>query len=282
MTGSRRGRTGAAVAWQMTDERILGDAMGHDSSVVRRLGLPPTIRACLFDLDGVLTETATIHARAWKRVFDEYLRTQARTSGGPFVPFDAVREYAQFVDGKRRSDGARSFLTARGIHLAEGTAGDPPSADTIHGIGARKQEVFRQLLREEGVRVFPGSLRYLQAVRNAGLLAAVVSSSSNCHAVLVAAGLDGLLDVRVDGLVAAARHLAGKPSPDTYLAAAEALGVAPAESAVFEDATAGIEAGRAGHFGYVVGVDRLGHGDELHRHGATVVVRDLCELMEVP
>ena len=246
------------------------------------LGLPPNIRACLFDLDGVLTETATVHARAWKQVFDDYLRARAQTSGGPFVPFDIVGEYALFVDGKRRADGARSFLTAREIHLPEGTPHDSASAETIHGIGARKQEIFRKLLHAEGVRVFPGSWRYLHAVREAGLRAAVVSSSRNCRDVLVAAGIEGLLDVRVDGLIAAERGLAGKPAPDFYLAAALALEVAPGDAAVFEDSPAGVEAGTAGRFGYVVGVDRVGHGDELRRRGATAVVHDLRELMEVP
>jgi len=246
------------------------------------LGLPPNIRACLFDLDGVLTETATVHARAWQRVFDDYLRARAQSTGAPFVPFDIVGEYAQFVDGKRREDGTRSFLAARGVRLPEGTAGDPPSADTIHGISARKQEVFRKLLHAESVHVFPGSLRYLRAVRSAGLRTAVVSSSSNCHDVLVAAGIAGLLDLRVDAMVAASKRLAGKPAPDMYLAAAQALEVAPTDAAVFEDAPAGVEAGRAGHFGYVVGVDRTDHGDDLRRRGATEVVHDLRELMEVP
>jgi beta-phosphoglucomutase family hydrolase len=248
---------------------------------VNAVGLPSNIRACLFDLDGVLTATAVLHARAWKQMFDDYLRARARAQA-PFVPFDIERDYEEYVDGKPRADGARSFLASRGIHLPEGNAGDPPSAETIQGLGARKQELINTLLREEGIRAFPDSWRYLHAVRDAGLRTAVVSSSRNCRAVLVAAGIADLFDARVDGVVAAEEHLAGKPAPDTYLFAARELAVVPADAAVFEDAPAGVAAGYAGRFGFVVGVDRSDHADELRRRGATVVVRKLDELMRAP
>lgn len=246
------------------------------------LGLPPRIRACLFDLDGVVTETASLHARAWKRLFDDHLRARAQATGTPFVPFDPVHDFERYVNGKRRADGTRSFLASRGIELPEGDADDPPSAETVRGLGARKDELFHALLREVGVRAFPGSLRYLRAVRDGGRRTAIVSSSRNCQAVLLAAGIADLFDVRIDGVVAAERRLAGKPAPDTYLAAAKALAVRPDEAAVYEDAPAGVEAGRAGRFGFVVGVDRVGQSDELRRSGADVVVRDLSELLNRP
>ncbi len=245
------------------------------------LGLPSNIRACLFDLDGVLTETATLHARAWQQLFDEFLRVRAAASGAPFVPFDLVRDFSAYVNGRRRADGARSFLASRGITLPEGNAGDP-SAETVQGLSARKDILFHGLLRAEGVHAFPGSLRYVNAVRDAGLRRAVVSSSRSCRTVLMAAGLADLFEVAIDGVVAADRHLAGKPAPDMYLAAARALGVEPSEAAVFEDAPAGVQAGRAGRFGFVVGVDRGGQSSELRRRGADVVVRDLADLSDGP
>ena len=247
-----------------------------------RLGLPPQARACLFDLDGVLTKTATMHSAAWKQAFDEYLRARSGSTGEPFVPFDAVDEYDRYVDGKPRSDGVRSFLESRDIHLPEGAEDDAPSSQTIHGIGNRKNEILLALLRREHVAAYEGSLRYLRAVREEGLRTAVVSSSKNCQEVLASAGIDKLFDARIDGIVAGEAHLAGKPAPDTFLAAARALSVDPAEAVVFEDALAGVEAGRAGHFGYVVGVDRVGQATELRRHGADVVVTDLASLMEAP
>lgn len=245
-----------------------------------RLGLPRTIRACLFDLDGVLTATATLHAKAWKQMFDGFLAGRAISSAEPFVPFDVVRDYDTYVDGKPRDDGTRSFLLSRGIHIAEGTGDDQATADTIQGLGKRKNEILHTLLREDGVEAYPGSLRYVRAVKQAGMRTAVVSSSKNCHEVLLAAGMAELFDARIDGVVAAERHLAGKPSPDTYLAAARALEVPPAQAAVFEDALAGVAAGHAGRFGFVVGVDRVGQADELRRHGADVVVSDLAALLE--
>jgi beta-phosphoglucomutase family hydrolase len=245
-----------------------------------RLGLPSSIQACLFDLDGVLTETATLHAKAWQQMFNDFLSDRARSSGQPFVPFDPVRDYDQYVDGKPREDGTRSFLDSRGIQLPEGTVDDPATAETVHGLGKRKNDILLALMRKQGIKAYPGSVRYLRAVKSAGLRTAVVSSSENCHEALIAAGIAELFDARVDGVVAAERRLAGKPAPDTYIAAAHALGVTPVQAAVFEDALAGVSAGRAGRFGFVVGVDRMGQADELRRHGADVVVTDLDQLME--
>jgi beta-phosphoglucomutase family hydrolase/Cof subfamily protein (haloacid dehalogenase superfamily) len=249
-------------------------------TVRAKLGLPSRIQACLFDLDGVLTRTATLHAAAWKQTFDEYLRARAASRGEPFVPFDVVADYTRYVDGKPRSAGARSFLAARGIQLADGTETDPCSAETIHGIGNRKNDLLLQLLRERPVATYAGSVRYLRAARAGGLKTAVVSSSKNTHEVLLSAGIANLFDVRIDGITAEQEHLAGKPAPDTYLAAARALAVEPARAVVFEDALAGVEAGHAGHFGYVVGVDRANQAPALRHHGADLVVRDLAMLLE--
>lgn len=243
------------------------------------LGLPDSVHACLFDLDGVLTPTAEVHAAAWKQMFDGYLRERAQRIGRTFVPFDEKDDYDELVDGKPRYDGVRSFLASRHIDLPEGHDDDPASTETVRGLGNRKNEIVQRLLREEGIEPYEGSLRYLRAARDAGLHRAVVSSSNNCRAVLVAAGIEDLLEARVDGVVAAREHLHGKPAPDTFLAGAKALGVDPAEAAVFEDALAGVAAGRAGGFGFVVGVDRAGQADELRAHGADVVVSDLGELL---
>jgi beta-phosphoglucomutase family hydrolase len=244
----------------------------------QKLGLPAGIRACLFDLDGVLTPTALVHAKAWKRTFDAYLRERAGRTGEPFEPFDSAADYERYVDGKPRYDGVRSFLASRGIELPEGTPADPPGAETVCGLGNRKDELVVDLLRQ-GVEPYPGSVRYVRAVRDAGLHRAVVSASVHCREVLEAAGIADLCEVRIDGIVAAERRLKGKPAPDTFLAAAEALGVPPAAAAVFEDALAGVEAGRAGRFGFVVGVDRVGQAEALREHGADVVVSDLAELL---
>jgi beta-phosphoglucomutase family hydrolase len=245
-----------------------------------RLGLPLGIRACLFDLDGVLTETATLHAKAWQKMFDGFLSARAHSSGQPFVPFDVLHDYERYVDGKPRDEGTRSFLASRDIQLPEGRASDPASAQTIQGLGKRKNDLLLASIREHGVEAFPGSVRYLRAVKQAGLRTAVVSSSKNCREVLIAVHIAELFDARIDGVVAAEQHLAGKPAPDTYLAAARAVGTPPAQAAVFEDALAGVAAGRAGQFGFVVGVDRAGQADELRRHGADVVVTDLAALLE--
>jgi len=244
------------------------------------LGLPVGTRACLFDLDGVLTQTAKVHAAAWKEMFDAFLRKRAAQTGESFEPFDPVADYDEYVDGKPRYDGVRSFLTARGIALPEGTPDDPPDAVTVHGLGNRKNELVLAMIERQGVQVYEGSVRYVRAVRDAGLGRAVVTSSANADEVLAAAGIDDLFEVRIDGVVAAREHLEGKPAPDTFLAAARALEVARDRAAVFEDALAGVAAGRAGRFGLVVGVDRVGQADELLKHGADVVVGDLSELLE--
>jgi beta-phosphoglucomutase family hydrolase len=245
-----------------------------------RLGLPTSIRACLFDLDGVLTQTASTHAAAWKEMFDEYLREIATRTGGSFIPFDRVSDYREYVDGKSRNDGVRSFLGSRGIHLPDGCADDAPQQETVSGLGNRKNQRVVAIMREHGVDAFADALDYVRAVRDAGLLRAVVSGSTNCGEALNASGFAELFDVRIDGYVAAREGLRGKPAPDTFVAAAHAVGVAAGEAAVFEDSLAGIAAGRAGRFGYVVGVDRTGDGTSLRDQGADVVVRELTELME--
>jgi beta-phosphoglucomutase family hydrolase len=246
------------------------------------LGLPNSIRACLFDLDGVLTQTAKVHATAWEEMFDAFLATRAKRTGEPFVPFDPIVDYDAYVDGKPRADGTRSFLESRGIHLPEGSPDDPPDADTIHGLGNRKNVILLRLLRTQGVQVYPGSVRYLQAVREAGLRRAVVSASANTHDVLRGAGIADEFEVVIDGVVAEQEHLRGKPAPDPYLAAARRLQSSPSEAAVFEDALAGVESGRAGGFGFVVGVDRVGQREALRNHGADIVVEDLSELLGRP
>src|SRR5574337_936629 len=221
------------------------------------LGLPETVHACLFDLDGVLTDTASVHTKAWKTMFDAYLAQRAARTGEPFVPFDPVGDYLKFVDGRKREDGVRSFLSSRGIELPEGGAADPADAETVHGLGSRKNDAFQKTLHDDGVEVFGGSLRYLEAVT----------------------GLDRFIGRRVDGVTLREEHIPGKPAPDSFLRAAELLDVSPAAAVVFEDALSGVAAGRAGNFGFVVGVDRVGHADELRRSGADIVVTDLAELL---
>ena len=244
------------------------------------LGLPDAIQACLFDLDGVLTPTAKQHAAAWKQMFDNFLRQWAERTGEPFVPFDPVHDYDTYVDGLPRSDGVRSFLVSRRIELPEGDPNDPPDTETIAGLGNRKNDIVLRLIREEGVEPYEGSVRYVEAVRGAGLRCAVVSSSANCRAVLEGARIADLFDEVVDGVVLEREHLKGKPAPDSFLFASRALGAEPAEAAVFEDALAGVAAGRAGAFGFVVGVDRAGQAEALRKQGADIVVRDLAELLE--
>jgi beta-phosphoglucomutase family hydrolase len=244
------------------------------------LGLPDGARGCLFDLDGVITKTAVVHNAAWKEMFDSYLRDRSRRTGEPFVPFDPVKDYDEYVDGKPRADGTRSFLVSRGIELPEGSDDDPPEAETVHGLGTRKNEIVQRRIREDGVEAYEGSVRYVKAARDAGLRRAVVSSSANCRDVLIAAGIEDLFEARIDGTTAKRDHLRGKPAPDTFLAGAQALGLEPAEAVVYEDALAGVEAGRAGRFRFVVGVDRVGQADALKKHGADIVVTDLAQLLD--
>jgi beta-phosphoglucomutase family hydrolase len=243
------------------------------------LGLPDQITACLFDLDGVLTSTAEVHKSAWEETFNEFLRNRAERAGEPFVPFDPGRDYNLHVDGRPRYDGVREFLASREITLPEGDIDDLGDVETVHGIGNRKNDLLLHLLRERGVEPYQGSVAYLRAARRAGLRRAVVSASANCREVVEAAGLADLLEVRVDGITARAEGLRGKPYPDTFQRAAELLGVPVDRAAVFEDALAGVEAGRAGEFGFVVGVDRVGQSDALRERGAHVVVTDLGALL---
>jgi beta-phosphoglucomutase family hydrolase len=238
------------------------------------LKLPERVTALLLDMDGVLTDTASLHARAWKETFDAFLREH-----GDDEPFDLERDYQQYVDGKPREDGVRDFLAARGIHLPEGSPDDPPTADTVYGVGRRKNDLVQRLIDEQGVDVYDGSVKLLEAARAAGLKTAVVSSSANTPRILAAAGLDDLFDARVDGNTIASEQLKGKPAPDSFLRGAELLGVEPSSAAVFEDALAGVAAGKAGKFALTVGVDRHGEPEALREHGADVVVSDLSELL---
>ncbi|MEH1098104.1 HAD-IA family hydrolase [Micromonospora sp. CPCC 205561] len=244
------------------------------------LGLPAHVTACLFDLDGVLTQTARVHNAAWAETFDAFLSRRAAATGEPFRPFDPGPDYNRYVDGRPRADGVRTFLASRGIVLPEGAPDDPPGAETVNGVGNSKNVLLLERLRVHGVDVYPGSVTYLKAAAAAGLRRAVVTASANGREVVAAAGLEPLLEARVDGLVARAEGLRGKPHPDTFLAGAALLGVDPANAVVFEDALAGVAAGRAGGFGYVVGVDRVGQAAELRAHGADVVVTDLADLLD--
>ncbi|MYQ80371.1 MULTISPECIES: beta-phosphoglucomutase family hydrolase [unclassified Streptomyces] len=239
-----------------------------------QLGLPEGIQACLFDLDGVVTRTAVVHAAAWKATFDAFLRER---DGADFRPFTDA-DYDEYVDGRPRADGVRSFLASRDIELPEGTPDDPPDTRSVNGVGNRKNELLLEKIRTDGVEPYEGTLRYIDAVRAAGLATAIVSSSANTRDVLHSIDAERLFDVRIDGVVARERKLPGKPHPDTFLAAARDLGIEPSRAAVFEDALAGMDAGRSGHFGFVVGVDRVGQTDALYAHGADRVVKDLAEL----
>lgn len=251
---------------------------GIGSLTTANVGLPAGTLACLFDLDGVLTDTARLHAAAWQDMFDPFLRRRAGRTGEPFRPF-APADYEAYVDGRPRYQGVRAFLASRGIELPEGTPADPPGDETICGLGNSKNELVLRLIRAGGAGAYPGSVRYVRAARGAGLACGVVSSSANCAELLAAAGIDALFDVQIDALEAERRNLRGKPAPDTFLAGAQTLGVPPERAAVFEDALAGVEAARAGRFGFVVGVDRTGHAHALRDHGADVVVSDLADLL---
>jgi beta-phosphoglucomutase family hydrolase len=240
---------------------------------------PDRFDAVLFDLDGVLTSTAKIHSRCWKTMFDAFLSRRAAEGKEPFRPFEIETDYKQYVDGKPRYEGVRSFLASRHISLPEGTPGDPPTAETVCGLGNRKDELVKAAIDRGEVDPYPGSVALVRRLREQGIRTAVVSSSNNCEQVLRAAGILDLFEARVDGLVASQLRLPGKPAPDTFLKAAQLLGVRPARAVVVEDALAGVAAGRAGGFGLVVGVDREGGGDALRAHGADVVVTDLGELL---
>jgi beta-phosphoglucomutase family hydrolase len=242
-------------------------------------GLPDGVAACLFDMDGVVTKTAIVHAAAWKQMFDDFLRERAQSTGTEFVPFDSHHDYQAYVDGKPRLDGTRSFLKSRGIELPAGSPDDPPGQATVYGLSNRKNDLVLVKLNENGVQVYDGTITFINAVRDKGIATAIVSSSANTQQVLDAAGIGGLFDARVDGQVAKERGLRGKPAPDTFLAAAQELKVPAAHAVVFEDALAGVEAGHAGHFALVVGVDRVGQAEALHEHGADVVVKDVADLL---
>ena len=243
------------------------------------IGLPDNVRACLFDLDGVLTRTATVHASAWKEMFDGYLRGRAARTGGDFVPFDPVADYARYVDGKPRYDGVRDFLLSRGIDLPEGTSDDPPSTITVRGLGNRKNDAFNAVLARDGVTAYPGSVRLLDHLRDLGRPLGVVSSSANAPAVLEAAGLADRFQTVMDGRVAGDLGLPGKPAPDTFVHAAGALGAPVDRAVVLEDAVSGVRAGAAGGFGLVIGVDRGAGETALQQAGAGLVVTDLADLV---
>ncbi len=243
------------------------------------LGLPNAVTAGLFDLNGVLTNTAAVHDKAWKETFDAFLRERAERTDESFIAFDPMADYLRYVDGKPRADGVRDFLASRGITLPEGNWDDSPRAESINGLANRKNEVLRRRIRDEGVEVFSGSWRYLEACQEAGLRRLVVCSSADTAEVLRVTGLVHLAEGWIDDLAIAAQGLKGKPVPESFLAGAKCVGVEQGRAAVFEDALAGVAAGRAGGFGFVVGVDRAGEADALREHGADIVVSDLAELL---
>ena len=240
----------------------------------------------LFDMDGVLTQTALVHAAAWKQAFDEFLKEEGARAGTTYAPFDAESDYEKYVDGEPRADGVRNFLAARGITLPEGSASDPPDARTVNGVGNRKNELVLDVIKTQGVKLFDGAKDLVTELRRRNKKVAVVSASENTVAALTAAGIADMFDAIVDGLVVKSLHLAGKPAPDSYLEGARKLGVDPAQAVVLEDALSGVEAGRAGHFGLVIGVDhhdetgQHDYADQLRAHGATVVVTSLRRLLE--
>jgi beta-phosphoglucomutase family hydrolase len=236
--------------------------------------------AVLLDLDGVITDTAKLHAACWKQMFDEYLRNRATQTGEAFRPFDLATDYRLYVDGKPRFDGVRDFLASRGLQLPEGSPDDPPQVETVGGLGNRKNDLINDIIQEVGVESYGGSVKLIHQLRDQRFKIAVVTSSQNCTAVLKAAKLDAIFDVQVDGNVIEAQHLAGKPAPDTFLLAAKLLRVEPTRTVVIEDAISGVQAGSAGNFGLVIGVARKGNAEELKHHGADLVVDDLGELVD--
>jgi beta-phosphoglucomutase family hydrolase len=236
--------------------------------------------AVLLDLDGVITDTANLHAACWKQMFDEYLQKRATQRGEAVRPFDLATDYRLYVDGKPRFDGVRDFLTSRGIRLPEGSPDDSPQAETVGGLGNRKNNLVNKVIEDVGVEPYEGSVKLIHQLRHRGFKIAVVTSSENCEVVLRAARLDTFFEVRVDGHVIHAQRLAGKPAPDTFLLAARLLGVEPTRTVVIEDAISGIRAGVNGNFGLVIGVARKGNAEELKHHGAHLVVNDLGELVD--
>ncbi len=247
----------------------------HPSKPILDLSL---FEAAIFDLDGVITKTARVHAAAWKNLFDDYLKKRATQTGDRFRAFDSTKDYRDYVDGKPRYNGVASFLTSRGITLPHGQPSDPPDHETVCGLGNRKNAMFLEALHTNGVEVFPSTMALIRFIRSQGKKTAVVTASENCQEILKTAGVMQLFDVSVDGRDAHTFHLRGKPHPDTFVKAAELLGVHPQRTVVFEDALAGVEAGHAGHFGLVVGIDRAGQAKSLRTHGGDVVVSDLVEL----
>lgn len=236
--------------------------------------------AVLFDLDGVVTETAKVHAACWKKMFDEFLSEHARRTGKPFVPFDIVADYNQYVDGKLRQEGVSSFLESRQIDLPDGDAAASGEEVTIWDLGKRKDTLFTTVVREKGVDILEDGMTLVRHVRAAGLKTAVVSSSKNCQAVLQVAKIEKYFDVRVDGRTVEEYDIKGKPAPDPFLKAAELLGVSPGRSVVVEDAISGVQSGRRGNFALVVGVARKGDAESLLKNGADIVVTDLRDLIE--
>jgi len=236
--------------------------------------------AVLLDLDGVITDTASLHAASWKQTFDEYLRKRARQRGERFRPFDLSIDYRLYVDGKPRFDGVRDFLISRVIQLPEGSPDDPPHLETVCGLGNRKNDLVNEMIEEKGVKPYDGSVALIHELRDRGFKIAVVTSSQNCTTVLEAAKLKAFFDVQVDGNTITERQLTGKPAPDTFLIAARLLGVKPSRAVVIEDAISGVQAGLKGKFGLVIGVARKGNADELKRQGAHLVVNDLGELVD--
>ncbi len=236
--------------------------------------------AWLFDLDGVITDTARIHAKAWKEAFDDFMRKRSKQTGEPFREFTTDFDYPEYVDGKPRYEGVDSFLRSRGIELTWGDVNDPAEADTVCGIGNRKNVRFNEILKTDGADVFETTVELIELLRSKGKRIAVVTSSKNCSSVLESVGLKHLFDIQFDGIYAAEHKIAGKPKPDTYLEAARLLGAAAKDAVVIEDALSGVEAGRAGKFGLTIGVDRHGEPDKLLQSGADIVVSDLGELLE--
>jgi beta-phosphoglucomutase family hydrolase len=261
-----------------------GDSLHDRIYAVNRSKLDQVIAkdkfdAVLLDLDGVLTATAKVHAACWKKMFDEFLGQRAMREQKPFSPFDIGSDYKLYVDGKLRYDGVQSFLESRGIDLPYGDPSDPSDRETICGLGNRKDDMVKEALESGGVEAYEGSVAFVRHLRVQGMKTAVVSASSNCGAILKAAGIADLFDERVDGEVASRLRLAGKPAPDTFLKAAELLGVDPHRAIVVEDAISGVQAGRDGSFGLVIGVNRKGDAEALWENGADVVVDDLGEML---